>query len=59
MAGQASNANQTVLSMTDAQHILDAMPNADDLRKAVDDATAKGQSVVVADKKYENILKEL
>lgn len=59
IAGQASNSNQTVLSLTDAAHILDAMPNADDLRKAVDDAKAKGQSVVVADKKYENILKEL
>lgn len=59
IAGQASNSNQTVLSLTDAAHILDAMPNAVDLRKAVDDAKAKGQSVVVADKKYENILKEL
>lgn len=57
--GQASNSNQTVLSLADAAHILDAMPNADDLRKAVDDVKAKGQSVVVADKKYENILKEL
>ena len=45
--------------MTDAAHILDAMPNAVDLKKAVDDAKTKGQSVVVADKKYENILKEL
>lgn len=59
IAGQASSSNQTVLSLTDAAHILDVMPNAVDLKKAVDDAKTKGQSVVVADKKYENILKEL
>lgn len=59
IAGQASSSNQTVLSLTDAAHILDAMPTAVDLKKAVDDAKTKGQSVVVADKKYENILKEL
>ena len=59
IAGQASSSNQTVLSLTDAAHILDAMPNEVDLEKAVDNAKTKGQSVVVADKKYENILKEL
>ena len=59
IAGQASNSNKTVLSLTDAASILEEMPNADDLRKSVDDAKAKGQSVIVVDKKYENILKEL
>lgn len=59
IAGQANNTNQTVLSLSDAQHIIDAMPNADDLRLAMDEAKSKGYSVVVADKKYENILKEL
>lgn len=59
IAGQASSSNQTVLSLTDAAQILDAMPNAVDLKKAVDDAKTKGLSIVVADKKYENILKEL
>ena len=59
IAGQASDSNQTVLSLTDAAHIFDAMPNAEDLRKAIDNAKAIGQSVVVVDKKYENILKEL
>lgn len=59
IADQASNSNQTVLSLTDAIRILDAIPNATELRKAVDNAKSKGQSVVVADKKYENILKEL
>lgn len=59
IAGQASSSNQTVLSLTDAEHILDAMPNSVDLKKAVEESKTKGQSVVVADKKYENILKEL
>ena len=59
IAGQASNANQTVISVSDARRILDAMPNAFDLRKSYEDALTKGNSVLVTEKKYENILKEL
>lgn len=59
IAEQASDYNKSVITLDDAWKILRAMPDAEDLRKAIAQAQTRGNSVVIVNKKYENILKEL
>lgn len=55
----SKNSNLIALSLNEAESICKTIVGADDLKQAIMDARANNSTIVVADKRYKNILNEI